>query len=65
MILKQVTGNVRMLVVNPTEEVERREGGGEAPAAATPAKADTLKPEAGKEGIIGKAAIENISRRFC
>ena len=50
MILKQLTGNVRMLVVNPTEEVERRAGGGAEPAAVatevTPAAAAELKPEA-------------------
>ena len=54
MILKQVTGNVRMLVVNPTEEVERRAGGGAVPepeSTAAVATADsTLKPEAGKDG---------------
>lgn len=39
-----------MLVVNPTEEVERRAGGGAEPAAVatevTPAAAAELKPEA-------------------
>ena len=64
MILKQVTGNVRMLVVNPTEEVDRRAGGTGATAAepetaVAVAEADaTLKPDAAAGTAGGKKGGE-------
>ena len=42
MILKQLTGNVRMLLVHPAEEVERRERGEDAPQEV--AKAEDAAP---------------------